>query len=110
MTTMIFEEVTQYIARIYMGIEDQEAQILLTTANSSIYITFCKEGVQLPENRSPIVQGRQHVYVYCHYSAYPNMIDLLRNEEPINVFYRDDFKLGYLTTSTEPVGENELEN
>jgi hypothetical protein len=38
------------------------------------------------------------------------MIDLLRNEKPINVFFRDDAKYGYLTTSMEPVGENELEN
>ena len=110
MATMIFEEVAQYMASIYIGKEDQEAKILLTTANSSIYITFYQEGVQLPENWSPIVQGRQHVYVHCHYDAYPNMVDLLRNEKPVNVFYRDDFKFGYLTTSMEPVGENEMEN
>jgi len=109
MPNMIFEEVTEYRASICSG-HDKEANMVLLTANSNIYLYFYKEGVQLPENRSPIHGGRQHVYLYFPYNHYPNMIDLLRNEKPINVFYRDDFKLGYLTTSMEPVGENEFEN
>ena len=110
MPNMIFEEITQYQATIYAGDRDQEASMLLLTANSNIYISFYKEGVQLQGNRSPIIQGRQHVYLYFHYRDYPNMIDLLRNEKPINIFYRDDAKFGYLSTSMEPVGEHELEN
>ena len=109
MPNMIFEQVTEYKASICSG-SDKEANIVLLTANSNIYLYFYKEGVQLRENRSSIHGGRQHVYLYFHYNHYPNMIDLLRNEKPINVFYRDDFKLGYLTTSMEPVGENEFED
>jgi hypothetical protein len=110
MANIIFEEITQYRAYIYVGIEGREAFIHLLTANASIYINFYKEGVQLQENRSPIIQGRQYVYLHIHYNDYPNMIDLLRNEEPIYFFYRDDAKFGYLSTSAEPVGEHELEN
>jgi hypothetical protein len=107
MPNMIFEEVTQYRASIFAGKGEQKAFVLLLTANSNIYINFYTEGTQLPENQSPIIQGRQHVYLHVHYNDYPNMIDLLRNEKPINFFYRDDAKFGYLTTSMEPVGENE---
>ena len=112
MANMIFEEVTTYRASIHTGMgwgTVKEASMLLLTADSNIYISFLEDGVQLPENRSPIIQGRQHVYLYMHYNDYPNMIDLLRNEKPINFFYRDDAKFGYFSTSMEPIGENESE-
>ena len=77
--------------------------------DSSIYINFYSVGTVLQENRSPIIGGRQHVYLYVEYDQYDQMIDLLRNEMPIRFFYRDDAKIGYISTSAEPVGEHELE-
>lgn len=107
MTTMISGEVFKYRASIFTGKINHRAFIFLETENASVYINFYSEGTTLQENQSPVVNGNQHVYLYHYYSDYPNMLDLLRNEKPINFFYRDDARVGYLTTSKEPIGEGE---
>jgi hypothetical protein len=47
-------------------------------------------------------------YVSYRYSQLSNIVDLLRNEKPIKFFFRDDTMAAYLTTASEPVGEEEL--
>ena len=109
MPNFIHEEITQYRATIRTYFGDKRASINLLTENCSIYISFYKEEAVLPDNRSPIIMDRQHVYLSYYYHDYANIIDLLRNEKPVKVFYRDDAKFGYISTAMEPVGEHELE-
>jgi hypothetical protein len=46
---------------------------------------------------------------YYHHSQLPHLIDMLRNEKPITVFFNDDngFNNSRISTSDEPVGEGE---
>lgn len=51
-------------------------------------------------------------YVWCHFPAdsYPHVLDLLRNEGPVYLHYvAGMWNVATLTTSMEPVGENELQ-
>ncbi|MEM8922090.1 MAG: hypothetical protein AAGD35_01215 [Actinomycetota bacterium] len=47
------------------------------------------------------------VYLHNPVSAYPHVLDLLRNESPVYLRYDDDRNRGWLATSSEPVGEEE---
>lgn len=50
-------------------------------------------------------------YVSMHYTMdeYPQIVDLLRNEAPLYLnFVEGNFNFGSISTSKEPVGENEL--
>jgi hypothetical protein len=46
---------------------------------------------------------------YYHHSQLPHLIDMLRNEKPITVFFNNDsgFNNSRISTSDEPVGEGE---
>jgi hypothetical protein len=101
------EEVKSYSALVRTTVGDQKANVNLVTEKYSFYITFYKDGLTPPVPTSPIIGGRQHVYLHVCFDQYQGIIDLLRNEKPIYAFYRDDVKLGYVGTSTEPVGEAE---
>jgi hypothetical protein len=46
---------------------------------------------------------------YYHHSQLPHLIDMLRNESPITVFFNNDngFNNSRISTSDEPIGEGE---
>jgi hypothetical protein len=46
---------------------------------------------------------------YYHHSQLPHLIDMLRNERPIHVFFNNDsgFNNSRISTTDEPVGEGE---
>jgi hypothetical protein len=49
-------------------------------------------------------------YIWCHYcwEDFPQVLDLLRNEQPVFVRYvGGGWKIASITTSIEPVGEGE---
>lgn len=47
---------------------------------------------------------------YYHHSQLPHLIDMLRHEKPITVFFNDDGGLANsrISSSDEPVGEGEM--
>jgi hypothetical protein len=49
-------------------------------------------------------------FIACHYppEQYLEVVDLLRNEGPVYLYFSETHKMGYLSTSREPVGEEEL--
>lgn len=46
---------------------------------------------------------------YCHHNQLDHIIDMLRNEKPITVFFNNEnnFNNSRISTSDEPVGEGE---
>ncbi|HRW76317.1 MAG: hypothetical protein H6568_11635 [Lewinellaceae bacterium] len=68
-------------------------------------IYFHRDATTLPEQDLREASG----YVWCHvlWSEYPAIIDMLRNEAPVFLRYVDSWAMASLTTSLEPVGEQE---
>lgn len=50
-------------------------------------------------------------FIACHNppDQYQAVVDLLRNEKPIFLHFNSSLKLGYLSSSREPVGEGDLQ-
>ncbi len=62
---------------------------------------------RLKKNKAT-VNGKNSTYeVYIKADRYLAFIDLLRNEKPLYFFYDLKGNVAYITTSDEPVGENE---
>ncbi len=59
------------------------------------------------ENRVENHGDSKTFYVYLRVEKYYNYIDILRYEKPIFFYYDFDSNQSYLTTSDEPVGEEE---
>ncbi len=57
-------------------------------------------------NRDPALSGSR-VTLYYHMSMLDTIVDMLRNEDSVYLFYNIDSKLGYLNTGKEEVGEEE---
>ena len=106
-----FVEVSTYLVFLYArpeGNSGVEATISLGIPEGYAFLRFYAEGTSLPGNsKASHVSGKPIYYVSYRYSQLGNTIDLLRNEKPIRFFFRDDTMAAYLTTSHEPVGEEE---
>jgi hypothetical protein len=102
-----WEEIRNYTARISTT-HPRKGNFVLITDSYNYYIEFHKEGATLPACSSPIIGGRQHIYVHVYFDMFSSMIDMLRNEKPVYAMYRDDVKVGMITTSKEPIGEGEI--
>jgi len=109
MAEMVYGELTSYNATLFSKMGDTRAQMLLISeaANAVCYLTFFTDSVTLPDNRLVYQGATRQIYVSMRYSDYANVIDLARNEKPLSFFYRDDVKLFYVTSSREPIGEQE---
>ncbi|MCF8364961.1 MAG: hypothetical protein K9H16_04220 [Bacteroidales bacterium] len=87
------------------GNSDTKAVIMITAAEGFIgYINFMTDGCQLPET-----EKRYNLfYFYYHMSDFPVIVDMLRNEGPVYIFYMDDNKENCrISTTLEIVGEGE---
>lgn len=51
----------------------------------------------------------QYYAFYYHHHQLPHLIDMLRNEKPITVYFNNDngFNNSRISTSAEPIGEGE---
>ncbi len=101
---MDFKEIKNYSYDIITR-DDHPARLNLFDNDNKIIAraVFVKDSLKLPENR----EYEDHSFIYFRFSALPAIIDMLRNEKP--VFYRwiKEAKRGHITTSKEPVGEEE---
>ena len=106
-----FVDVTSYLVFNYGGPQGNSgarAVISLGIPNAFASLVFYPDSAVLPGNSvSTHISGKLMFAVSYPYSAYAGVLDLLRNEKPIKFFFRDDNFAAYITTSNEPVGENE---
>lgn len=70
-------------------------------------LKFHKQG-PLPAPTAPAVAGVQRFYGHLDYQQMAQMVDILRNEKPLQFgWYGDDPRMFHLMTGEEPVGEGD---
>lgn len=99
-------EVKNYHIMFYGGPEGhQNNRVLISLydkcGNTVGRIRFCDPEIPL----EPDTENSGVVELYMPSSMFLNVVDTLRNEKPIYLYFVDD--RGFLTTSKEPVGEGE---
>jgi len=87
------------------GKNDTKAVIMLTDASNFLgYLHFMTDGCQLPQTEKKY----NLYYYYFHFSDMPVIVDMLRNEAPVYIFYMEDNKENCrISTTMELVGEGE---
>lgn len=108
MANFIIEEFQFY--KVFLYGKDAEGEqtdygIDLSIPSGKVYIRFCKDF--MPKNYIEEVGGKKKLHVYLRADKYPRWIDILRYEKPLFFYYNFDENKCYLTTSDEPVGEEE---
>ncbi len=74
-------------------------------AGQTVHIHFIADGNDLPESRKT---GDNKFLLYYRYSDKSSIIDMLRNEAPVNlIFVPEGRNNTRLSTGSEPVGEGE---
>lgn len=88
------------------GDADTKATILLTAENKFLgYLHFMADGCVLPEPEKKY----DLYYFYFHFQDLPSIVDMLRNESPVYIFYMDENKQNCrISTTMELVGEGEM--
>jgi hypothetical protein len=106
-----FEEVTTYKVFFYGGPNGnggRGASIFLGIPDAFAWLDFYLEESNLPQNyKTTNIYGKTIYGVSHAYGQLDQAIDLLRNESPMWFFFNDVSLNSYLTTSSEPVGEEE---
>lgn len=107
----IFVNVTTYKVFLYGGPDgnsNADATVSLGIPDGWAFLRFYPEGETIPANsKATHMTGKPIYYVNYRYAQFSNIIDILRNEKPIRFFFRDDTKASYITTNSEPIGEEE---
>ena len=81
--------------------------ILKGTGGETCSVWFVEDpSADLP--KAKVVAPNYYAFYYHHYQL-EHLIDMLRNEKPITVFFNDNnnFNNSRISTSDEPVGEGE---
>lgn len=68
------------------------------------WLDFYDAGRQLPRDHKT-AQG--HIVLSFYFEAMFSVVDILRNEKPIYLYWQESIQNGYLGTGQEPVGEGE---
>ncbi len=106
------EEIKKYDVAIYGGGKNTtgysyRAIIGLRRADGSLIgaAYFYRDPAAMPNTDMQSSGG----YVWCNYTwdDFSQVVDVLRNEEPVYLRYVDGWNLASITTSLEPVGEGE---
>lgn len=77
------------------------------TSGETCFVWFVEdESLDLPPAQK---MSTNHYAFYYHHSQLQNIVDMLRNEKPIFVFFNDDngYNNSRISTTHEPVGEGE---
>jgi hypothetical protein len=97
--------VTQYHVLFYgssTGYQDNRAQISVYEGSTVLgYIRFHDHGMPFPNDS----QSGGRIIMHLPSTMFQNVMDVLRNEKPINYYFASG--RAFLGTSTEPVGEGE---
>lgn len=71
------------------------------------HIHFIPDDVPLPDGTESTIKDVKWCRIYMHLSELPSVVDMLRNEKPIYVYYNNATD-AYIRTGKEPVGEGEI--
>lgn len=72
--------------------------------NNVASLVFWRDGAPLPQNHH--IAGMR-VELYYPTSAFAEILAILQNEKPLFFGFIESTKVGYLATTSEPVGEQE---
>lgn len=107
MDTFIIEEFKHYKVFLYnrnKDDDDTDYSIQFKIPSGEVHLRFTGE---LYDNFVEEVHGKKIFNVFTRAEKYAAHIDLLRYEKPIFFFYNFKKNTSYITTSDEPVGEEE---
>lgn len=107
MATATFEVVTYQYYNWSSRNTGKTNLILKSAAGQTCSVWFVED----PAANLPAAQevAANYYSFYYHHSQLPHLIDMLRNEKPVTVFFNNDngFNNSRISTSDEPVGEGE---
>jgi hypothetical protein len=84
------------------GYQGHRAVARLNNGSTSVaYLYFIPEGKAIPAD----TDSGSWIKMYMPESSIPAVIDMLRNEKPVKVYFASGS--GFLLTGDEPIGENE---
>ena len=107
----IQHNITKY-ALFYYGKRSRDTQsiaLIYLYNDSNQYIgnvQFYRDGQPIPYNDSTTYHDLTRVYLRMHERQLDSVVDMLRNEKPCTLLWAND-SYAYLSTGTEPVGEEE---
>ena len=106
--------VETYLVFLYGGPDGNagaDATIYLDLAGKPSAIAYCRfypTGVTVPANfQTQHQNGDLMFYLNYRYDQLSNVIDILRNESPVRLFFNGGTLHGDLRTGLEPAGEGE---
>ena len=107
----IFKEISIYQVLGHSGPDGDglaEASILLTLPDAFGYMDFYRDGITLPPNKEEVhPTGVPFYRTRYRLAQFGNVVDILRNEKPVFLFFEDETLQAYITTGAEPTGEAE---
>jgi hypothetical protein len=106
---MEIKNIEKYAYMLFPSLDsnfDKKAVIMINSETEFLgYLNFMTDGAPLP---GP--EKKDGIYTYSfHYKDLPVIVDMLRNEKPVFLFYIEgDKKNCRISTSMQPVGEGEV--
>ena len=101
---MAFTEIKSYTLYQYAGASASGVIFLYDNANRHIGNGYFLHGDNLPASWQNAQNG--FISLYMHDTAFPAVVDMLRNEKPCYLWWFGSS--GAISTSKESVGEHEL--
>ena len=107
----------------YYQLESYQVSLEGKTTNGLRAVVYCKDAVhnircilyfweddmQLSGAReTDMPAGVQRFEIHYHMKEFDSVIDILRNEDPVGVYYQSP-TVAHIFTGTEPVGEGEFQ-
>jgi hypothetical protein len=86
------------------------AGVFLYRADNTLcgFLRFYGPETTPPSNNAPSsFPSSGYIQLYYPISSFPSVMDILRNEKPLNLIWLATPPAGVITTGTEPVGEEE---
>ena len=109
MSNFVIEEFTFYKITLHNNISDEDAEctIMIKLDDGAAYLHFMRG--ELPTNRIVQKGNYRDYHTYINLDKFHNYVDIMRYEKPLFFYYEVDTNRSYVTTSDEPVGEEESE-
>lgn len=107
MSNFIIEEFEFYKLLVFSHNtnENIDASIEIPLPDGKAILRFMHDSI--PPNSMEKIGSKNIYYAYFPIAMYPNLVDILRYEEPLYFYYNHDNHESYITTGDEPVGEGE---
>ena len=106
----VTREFTQYLVYYMTGgsasvgvPQDAEIDCFDSSGKRAGALYFYSGSGRLPQNQDTV----NGIYLYYRMTRFADVMSLLQNEKPLYLNLNTDNKVGYISTSNEPVGEHE---